>query len=183
VPAPLTIAGVTFHGGFSHLGIGETRPGSLVLDDDALTLRYMQNNRDYRPPTEICRTRAIVTIKVTSEQAARSILSRPLGVLNAASMDRASMMLTLKNSETGYFTVQNQSTASLLGVLNPWLREHRIALGSPDAEPAQPAVAPKMIADELAKLAQLRDSGVLTEEEFATLKTSLIEERTSPPSG
>jgi hypothetical protein len=40
-----------------------------------------------------------------------------------------------------------------------------------------------MIADELAKLAQLRDSGVLTEEEFATLKTSLIEERTSPPSG
>jgi hypothetical protein len=181
---PLQVAGVTYHGGFSHLGIGETRPGSLVMDDDAVTLRWMQNGRDYRPHMEICRTRAIATIEVTSEQAAKSKLGAAVvfGVLGAVtakgSMDRASMLVTLRNGETGYFTIQKQSTASLLGVLTPWLREHGIALGSPDVESAQPALAPKLIADELVKLAHLRDSGVLSEEEFAALKGQLIQDAT-----
>jgi len=34
------------------------------------------------------------------------------------------------------------------------------------------------VADELAKLAQLRDSGVLSEEEFLALKSKLIEDHT-----
>ena len=180
----LFLRGVTYHGGFSHLGIGESRPGSLVMDDDAVTLHWMQDGKDYRPHIEICRTRAIATIEVTSEQAAKSKLGAAVvfGVLGAVtakgSMDRASMLVTLRNGETGYFTIQKQSTASLLGALTPWLREHGISLGSPDVEAAQPALAPKLIADELVKLVQLRDAGVLTEQEFVELKTKLIEDHT-----
>ena len=59
------------------------------------------------------------------------------------------------------------------------MREHGIALGSPDTEPAQPPTAPKLIADELGKLAQLRDSGVLSQEEFVALKTQLIQGHTA----
>jgi hypothetical protein len=39
---------------------------------------------------------------------------------------------------------------------------------------------PQLIVDELAKLAQLRDSGILFEEEFVTLKTQLIKDHTGP---
>jgi hypothetical protein len=47
------------------------------------------------------------------------------------------------------------------------------------------ALAPNLIADELTKLAQLKDARVLSEEEFLALKTKLIEDNMSsgaPPS-
>ena len=128
----------------------------------------------------MCRTLAIAAMEITSEQAAKSKLGAALffGVLGAVtakgSEDRATLIVYLKSGEKGYFTINRQSVASLLGTLEPWMREKGIALGAPDAGPPS-AAAPKLIADELAKLAQLRDSGVLSEEEFLALKRNLIE--------
>jgi hypothetical protein len=74
---------------------------------------------------ELCRTAAVVSIEVTSEQVARSKVGAALliGVLGAvtakAASDRATSLVTLKSGETGYLTVNNQSAASLLGSLNP----------------------------------------------------------------
>jgi hypothetical protein len=48
-----------------------------------------------------------------------------------------------------------------------------IRIGPPVAQ-AVTAAAPISIADELTKLAGLRDSGVLTDEEFAALKAKLL---------
>jgi hypothetical protein len=47
------------------------------------------------------------------------------------------------------------------------------ALPSP-AAPAPSPTAPVSVADELAKLVQLRDSGALTDEEFAAQKAKLL---------
>jgi hypothetical protein len=182
MPEPLYVTGVIYHGGFSFLAVAGPRMGRLVLDDDAVTLDKIPHEtltQNFDPPIELCRTRAIATVEVTSEQVAAS---KPFGLWSVAnsksSVDRATVLVYLKNGDAGYFTVDKHSTASLLGILAPWLREHSIALGAPDAAIAQLPIAPKLIADELLKLAQMRDTGVLSEEEFVTLKTQLIQHHT-----
>ena len=157
--------------------------GGIVLDDESVRMVGVQNEKFTRdlPPMEMCRTGAITAMEVTSEQAAKSKLGAALffGVLGAVtakgSEDRATLIVYLKSSEKGYFTLNGQSVASVLGILEPWMRHKGITLGAPGEGPA-PTAAPKLIADELAKLAQLRDSGVLSEEEFSALKGKLIEE-------
>ena len=73
-----------------------------------------------------------------------------------------------------------KSTPPLLCSHSSLLRyAEEIPLGTPEVESAaRPTVTPSLIADKLAKLAQLRDSGVLSEDEFVTLKTQLIQEAT-----
>lgn len=160
----LKIAGASYHGGFSHVDDFGANLGTLLLDDDVVAIRDEQQTltRNSKGTFEICRTRAIASVEVTSEQVAKSKLGPAIffGVLGAAgakaTQDRATMLVTLKNGETGYFTVEAKSTAKVLGIISPWIRAHGIAMGP--GEPPQPAAAPPSIADELAKLADLRDS-------------------------
>jgi hypothetical protein len=179
----LHISGATYHGGFSF--VAETsRAGRLVLTDEALTLDQIVHEtltRNFDPPIELCRTRAIASVEVTSEQVARSKVGAAVlfGVLGAVASkgasDRATMLVTLKSGETGYLTVDGQSTASLLGTLSPWLREHGIAPGPPkESAPSEGDTGLKLIADELAKLAELRNTAVISEDEFQALKSKLI---------
>jgi hypothetical protein len=63
--------------------------------------------------------------------------------------------------------------------LTELLRNHIAPGGSAGATasappPVQPAAAPLSVADEIAKLAHLRDSGVLSEDEFAAQKARLL---------
>jgi hypothetical protein len=183
---PPAIPWATYHGGFSYLDLTEPIRGYLVISEDAFTLERGQSldrMRRYRP-RELCRILAIASIEVTSEQAARSrggtflAFGALAAFLSKATEDRATMIVTLKSGDAGFFTVQKHSTASLLALLTPWMRERGIPLGTPEVEPARPTVTASLIADELAKLAQLRDSGVLSEDEFVTLKTQLIQETT-----
>lgn len=81
--------------------------------------------------------------------------------------DRATIVVKLKSGETGFVTVDGQSSAALLGLVTPWLRRHGINL-------EEPAVGPTLIADELTKLAGLRDSGVLSDDEFHSAKARLL---------
>jgi hypothetical protein len=177
-----------YHGGFSHLAEAESRMGRLFLDDETLTLDRIPNEtftQNLDSPIDLCRTRFIASVEVMSEQVAKSKVGAALlfGVLGAVTAkgteDRATMIVTLKSGETGYFTVRDQSVPSLLGLLTPWMRAHGVTLGTVETQPVQSAGAPpSLIADEVAKLAQLRDSGVLSEEEFVTLKTQLIADHT-----
>lgn len=171
-------------GGFSHTPPSKwVRQGCLVLDDDAVTLDRVQDKqmRNF-PDLELCRTRAIATIEVTSEQAAKSRVGPALafgvlGLAAKATMDRTTIIVYLKSGEAGYLVINKESAASVLGLITPWAREKGIALGAPQVQPIESA-APNLISDELIKLAQLKESGVLSEQEFLTLKTKLIEDHT-----
>lgn len=179
----------TYHGGFSFIPVSGVH-GGLVLDDDALRMVGVQNEKYTRelPPMEMCRTRAIAAVEVTSEQVAKSKVGAALvfgvlgGVTAKGSMDRATLIVYVKSGEKGYFTIPQQSVASLLGTLEPWMRDRGINLGSPEAPAVQATTTPKLIADELLKLAQLRDSGVLSEDEFLNLKARLIQDHTGATS-
>jgi hypothetical protein len=88
--------------------------------------------------------------------------------LNASSMQQ---VLTIQGSGTTLAEVAvNYGTAEKI---EQWFRAH------PDfREPTQASTAPAgpgiSVADELAKLAQLRDTGVLSPEEFAAQKAKLL---------
>jgi hypothetical protein len=88
--------------------------------------------------------------------------------LNASSMQQ---ILTVQGSGTNLAEVAvNYGTAQKI---EEWLRSHPDFRESAQAStaPPQPGIS---VADELAKLAQLRDAGVLSPEEFATQKAKLL---------
>jgi hypothetical protein len=181
---PLRIRDTVYLGGFDHLGLTEPRWGTLVLADEAVTLTNVQNQKTRRfPEFELCRTRAIASLEVTSEQVAKSKVGAALlfGVLGGlaakGAADRATIVLHLKSGVTGYIIVKKRFAASVLGLLAPWRQAAGIPLGDP--RQAQTDNAQTSVADELAKLAQLRDSGVLTDGEFDALKAELIRNHTS----
>lgn len=184
----LILKSVTYHGGFSYVPESKwTRIGRLILGNDKVTMDRIQDKQMRNlPAIELCSTRAISAIEVTSEQTAKSkvgaaVLFGVLGAVTArGSMDRATLIVHLKSGEKGYFTMDKQSVASLLGIVEPWMREKGITSGSPEMSLVQTA-APNLIADELSKLAQLRDSGVLSEDEFSDLKSKLIEDHLRSP--
>ena len=89
---------VTYHGEFTFLAVSGLR-GRLVFDDDAVTIVRVQDEgkkyaRELAGPTDLCATRDIAAIEVTSEQVAKSKLGAYLvfGIVGSmtakASMDR-----------------------------------------------------------------------------------------------
>jgi hypothetical protein len=165
--------GAHYHGGFSwapNPGLGE-----LTLNDEFIELRQGTRNPK-RPGATIVKVGipAIVAVEVTSEQVAKSkagavLVFGLLGLAAKGSRDRGAFLVHIRSGETSYFTIEGYSEVQLRGKLSPWLNAMQIPLGAP----AVP-VAPSSMADELVKLAGLRDSGILTEEEFAVQKAKLL---------
>ena len=83
------------------------------------------------------------------------------------------MIVYLKDDETGYLAVGKQSVATLLGTLGPWMRERGIIAGAPQEEPIQTASPDP--AERLRKLADLHQSGLLTDEEFAAKRAAIVD--------
>lgn len=80
------------------------------------------------------------------------------------------LSLFLKDGSIGVFRVEGMSAPAVRAQLQPYLSLLGIQCLD-DAAPADPAISK---ADELTKLAQLRDSGVLTDAEFAAEKGRLL---------
>jgi hypothetical protein len=87
----------------------------------------------------------------------------------------------LKSGQTGYFSIDGFSEGQLRGKISPWINAMAIVLGAPaqsamgsflGAAPAGESLS--SVADELTKLASLRDQGILTEEEFSAQKAKLL---------
>src|ERR1700677_1495342 len=138
MPDPLRIRDTVYLGGFDYLGLTEPRWGPLVLTDEAVTLTNVQSQNARRfPDIELCRTRAIASMEVTSEQVAKSKVGAALvfGVLGGlaakGAADRATIVLHLKSGLTGYIMVKKRFAASVLGLLAPWRQAAAIPLGDP----------------------------------------------------
>jgi hypothetical protein len=84
--------------------------------------------------------------------------------------NEATITVSLKDGNTTLYQVTGKSGAAVRGKIQPFLVEK----GVPCLDDAGPMVTAPNTADELTKLAGLRDSGVLTEEEFAAQKARLL---------
>jgi hypothetical protein len=168
--------GAIYHGGFSwapNPAIGE-----LTLTDEFIELSERRRSAK-KPGATIVKVfvPSIASVEITSEQVAKSkvgavLLFGVLGGLAAkGSRDRGAFLVHLNNGQTGYFSIDGYSEVQLRGKLSPWLNSTRIPLGAPRASVEAPSIS---VADELLKLASLRDSGVLTGEEFEAQKAKLL---------
>jgi hypothetical protein len=155
----------------------------LVFGEQSIHFDYFESawvegygEQRVRRQIEVCATSDIGSIEVTSEQVAKSRVRFALafGILGAAgakaTQDRATVIVHTKAGELGYLVIDRQAQPEVQAALAPWLRSHGIALGAPQVNSASAL----SIADELKKLGELRDAGLLTDEEFAAQKGKLL---------
>jgi len=88
----------------------------------------------------------------------------------------------MKSGETGYFTIPGYSQHELLGKVASWCNAVGIRIGPPipmstlsDSPAFPPPPSPSLsVADELVKLAAIRDQGILSPEEYEEQKAKLL---------
>jgi hypothetical protein len=81
-----------------------------------------------------------------------------------------------QRAETEEYRAARLDAEKLLGMLRAAieLADRESPAGQSRQEPANPAQRPALVADELAKLAALKEKGILTEEEFLAQKQGLL---------
>jgi len=138
------------------LGFGN---GSLIQHPDGSV--------EYRPTGKLLPAFRVV-VRDISGFSVRKVTRDDKKRLNASSLQQ---VLTIQGSGTTLAEVAvNYGTAQKI---EEWFRKQPAFVGRTDV-PATPVAAGVSVADELAKLAQLRDAGVLTHEEFAAQKARLL---------
>lgn len=95
----------------------------------------------------------------------------------AAKKNTSSVAVVVRTKDAGevIFSSQKSSAGQLRGRLLPLTsRLNRVNGSEPDQIPAVAPAAALSVADELRKLAELRDSGILSDDEFAAQKAKLL---------
>ena len=154
---------VSYHGGFNDYSKNHKR-GNLWFNDDAIGIGLRGPNHPTVSTSSVVR----VVFRPTESEGIHSIGFVPGST--SGGNDRTPIEIHTNDGQVGHFTI-NQSPAKVRGELCSWLRDKEIAEGtdSPVAPTSQASVA-----DEIVKLASLRDSGLLTEEQFETQKSKLL---------
>lgn len=166
-------AKATYLGGLSRWDHPEW--GRLTIDEEAIRLDSAHGG-----PPLVIGTAAIASIEITSEQAAKASVGAVLvfGVLGGlaarGSRDRGTLLVHLNNEETAYFALQGWSEAQLRANLAMWIRATGVRVGPPLSQQVALTRAVVSLADEIKKLSDLRDAGILTDEEFTAQKAKLL---------
>ena len=89
-----------------------------------------------------------------------------------STQDEAHITVTLKDGNAALYRVVGKTAPIVRGKIQPFLAAH----GVPCLDDAAATVAPSAVsvADEISKLAALRDSGAITDEEFTAYKANLL---------
>jgi hypothetical protein len=169
-----------------HPDLGKPTAGSLILADVVLGIGT------FSPRKAVLSYDQIASVEVTSEEQARRRVGAELtfGVLGGvggrkAAKNLAIVIVRTTDGNEAYYQVDKLDVAHVRARLAPVLKEHGVpwhdeavqASTTSNAEAVEAATtssAPVGIADELAKLAALRDSGVLSTEEFDAQKAKLL---------
>jgi len=153
---------------------GAPRSGNLSLADDAV----------FFDATKL-EMALIASVEVGGGQVAKSRVAATLvfgvaGLGSKATEDRAEMAIHLASGEAAFFQIEATSPFELRAKVLPLLRGAGIPLVDTRAtEAGAPAGAADAgstlgLADELAKLARLHESGFLTDAELAAAKAKLL---------
>ena len=119
------------------------------------------------------------TISFDSDSAAKSRVGKALafGVLAFAaknSQKTAQITVWLENGLVTLYEIEGKSGPAVRGQVQPFLSEHGIPCVDDEVQVTQSG-DPASMADEIAKLVDLRDSGAITEDEFTAYKAKLLE--------
>lgn len=154
--------------------LGSAREGRLSLSATALFLDHTK--------LEIA---LIKSIEVGGGQVAKSKVGATLafgivGLAAKGAQDRTELAVHLRSGEVAFFVIEDKSPFEVRAALLPVLRSAGIPFKDEVEEQAGvPGEGADMIpthslADDLAKLAELRSAGFLTDEELAAAKAKLL---------
>jgi hypothetical protein len=172
-----------------HPTLGRKRSGNLWFTAQELGIGMR------RPKVAVLQLSEVASVEVTGGQVAKSKVGAELvfgvfGGLGAkGAKNQATIAVYTKDDQIAYYLVDKKSVAQVQAAIAPLLRavgipfrDELVAQKQQEAfhdavvqatQAAQGGGAPST-ADELVKLAQLRDQGILTDEEFAAQKAKLL---------
>ena len=150
--------------------------GNLFASDEALGMGQFTG-----PKKSSVRWDEMVGISFDSGTAAKSRAGKALlvGVFALAAKNtqkEATITVTRKDGNVAIYQVPGVSGGQVRAKLQPFLIEHGVTCtdDSPLSAPA-PAITEPDPAEQLKKLADLHDSGLLTDEEFAAKRATIVE--------
>jgi hypothetical protein len=187
--------GVMFAGGSYVAGEGTVVKGAICFTPDWIGIGKLDGTREPGATVAMSDTAAVdvdggQVNPGAGELAMTWVFTGMAGVAIGAAtkIDCTSILVHTRDGRAARFGVMDQRCESLRAAVAPVLEAAGVALregirsqgvsvdtigGSHAAVPRRVAAVPS-VADELAKLGALRDSGVITEDEFATLKARLV---------
>lgn len=177
---------VVYLGGMSRQPQKESFRQTLSFQPDGIF--YVQH---FGPGERVCHWADVESVDVDGgpvarqKVASRLALTLAFGVLGAVAStgtkDRTYILLTLRGGDVGIWELDRVSHMEVRAALAPLLHHVGVPLagGRPVASAQTPAGSAPLIADELAKLGDLRDRGLLSTDEFAAQKARLLSSGTT----
>jgi hypothetical protein len=159
-------------GGNSGLG-APGMAGNLVVTDQLIGIGIMGPTRNAVSLSNV------TSIEVEAATHAKNATARTLafgvlgGVSGAKTKDVTNVIVHTDDGAAAYYQIDNSDAMRVKAQMTPVLIAAGVSMHGHAPAPSQ--AAPTSVADELRKLAELRDSGVLTDDEFATQKRRLLE--------
>ncbi len=169
-------AGTRYLGG--HSKFSEGWGGVLFFTMEAIGL----GKTAFTGPLEcVIPMETVTSIEITSQQVAKSRLGAALfvGVLALGAKDSAhttTVVVRTNDDEIAYFLIKESVPDEVKAVLTPFLKALNIPFYDEPATSAASLPAPPApdFADQLRKLAALRDDGLITPAEYETQKARLL---------
>lgn len=158
---------------------GQSIGGNLQITEECIGMGTMN------PKKHVVRWDQTAGISFNADTFAKSragkvVMFGPLGLLARNTQQGANILVQLRDGNTAIYECERESAIRVRAKFQPFMTAHDVPClddsPSPVAAaapvPAEPAPS---TADELLKLAQLRESGVLSEEEFQAQKAKLLQ--------
>jgi Short C-terminal domain len=129
------------------------------------------------PKETVIPIETVASVEVTGRQVAKSKVGAVLifgvyGLATKGSMDETTVAIRTKDGETIYYAIAQQRPEMVRVLISPILKLANVPFHD---EPPSAATPPAQdMADQLRKLAALRDEGLLTDDEFAAQKGKLL---------
>jgi hypothetical protein len=168
-----------------HTRFSEGWAGVLFFTETAIGLGKSTTSG---PLETVIPMNTVTSIQITGQRVAKSkvgpvIVFGLMGLAAKGSMHETTVVVRTNDGETVYYAIADRTPDEARAVLTPFLGWLRIPFyderqPAPEARPSPGSD----FADELRKLAALRDDGLLTQAEFDAQKSHLLNARLASPS-
>ncbi len=156
------------------------RGSIMCFTGEALGIRTSRafTNNGNEPKKVVIKWSDVASIEISSQQVAKSRLGATLlfgeiGALAASSTkNQTAVIVHTKDGQSAYYVIDKQNPINVKASIAPILQAVGVPFADQVQQPIQSAIP--SAADELEKLAALKEQGVLTQEEFDAKKKQLL---------
>jgi hypothetical protein len=155
--------------------------GNLIFDESAVGVGTLHPKKGVVAWTDMAGI-SFDSATMKKSRAGKAVMFGVFALAAKNTQNAAEITVQLKDSNVALYRVPGKTGAQVRAKVQPFLIAHGVpclddapaTLSVNTAPPAPVAPAALSMADEIAKLVALRDSGAITDEEFAAYKANLL---------